>query len=81
MPPNCTNCKDIQQRIDFIAECGGDKPWTSFEGVAANADSYMSPYAKVTDQFKSQIGRATYYTQMVQRLLNVNDTRPVRIMR
>ena len=74
IPPDCTNCTDIQQRIDFIAQYGGDKPWTSFEGVAANADSYMSPYAKVTDQFKIQIARAAYYTQMVQGLLSTKDT-------
>jgi Putative Ig domain len=74
MPPNCAKCTDIQQRIDFIAQYGGDKPWTTFEGVTANADSYMSRYAKSTDQFKTQLARATYYSQMVQGLLSTKDT-------
>ena len=34
---------DDQQRIEFIAQYLGDKPWIEWEGFVANPDSYMSP--------------------------------------
>jgi hypothetical protein len=77
IPPDCTNCTDTQQRIDFIAQYGGDKPWANWEGFQAKADSYMSPYANQgqTDQFQTQAARAHFYQQtMVPQMLNAKDS-------
>jgi hypothetical protein len=42
IPSLCASCTDDQQRIDFVARYGGDKPWANWEGFFAHADSYMS---------------------------------------
>ncbi len=72
-PAKCSNCTDIQQRIDFVAQYGGDKPWLSWEGYPANADSYMSPYASSGEQLQSQAARGQLYEQRMQQLLNARD--------
>ena len=59
IPPNCSNCTDMQQRIDFVDQYGGDKPWLQWDGYAANADSYMSPWP-------TQFGGAEYPTQQAR---------------
>jgi hypothetical protein len=77
IPPDCTNCTDTQQRIDFVAQYGGDKPWTNWEGYQAKADSYMSPYANQgqTDQFQTQAAHGQFYQQTtVPEMLNAQDS-------
>ncbi len=74
LPPMCANCTDIQQRIDFTAQYGGDKPWFGWEGYAANADSYMSPYASPSDFFQTQQARGQMYQSRTTVLLNAADT-------
>jgi hypothetical protein len=77
IPPDCTNCEDTQQRIDFVAQYGGDKPWTNWEGYQANADSYMSPYANhgQRDQFQTQAARGQFYQQTtVPQMLDAKDS-------
>ena len=59
IPPNCSNCTDMQQRIDFVDQYGGDKPWLQWDGYVANADSYMSPWP-------TQSGGAEYPTQQAR---------------
>jgi hypothetical protein len=61
IPPNCSNCTDAQQRIDFVDQYGGDKPWLQWDGYVANADSYMSPWP-------NQFGGAEYPTQAARGL-------------
>jgi hypothetical protein len=74
IPPNCTNCADIQQRIDFVAQYGGDIPWTNWEGYQAKADSYMSPYASSSDQLQTEAARGRLYQQRMQQFLSSQDT-------
>ena len=76
IPPVCTDCTDVQQRVDFIAQYGGDKPWLSWEGYWAESDSYMSPFAASTDQtmLQTQGARGQLYSQRMQQLLNTRDT-------
>lgn len=74
IPPLCSNCTDLQQRIDFIGTYFGDKPWASWEGFPANADSYMSPYATPQDEFSTQAQRGQAYQQRVQQLVSAADS-------
>jgi hypothetical protein len=71
---NCINCTDVQERLDFLARYGGDKPWISFALVTANADSYMSPYAKPDQRYKTQAERGQAYARFMQQLLTARDT-------
>jgi len=70
----CANCTDAQQRIDFVAQWGGDKPWLNWTGFQARADSYMSPYAQSTDYLRTQADRGQLYQQMLQQFLNASDS-------
>jgi hypothetical protein len=77
IPPDCANCTDTQQRIDFVAQYGGDKPWTNWEGYQAKVDSYMSPNANQDqmDQFQTQAARAHFCQQtMVPQMLHAQDS-------
>jgi len=77
VPPTCLNCTDIQQRIDFTAQYGGDKPWNNWEGYTANPDSYMSPYANPRNviSFSTQAARGQYWQQhMIPDMFNAKDT-------
>jgi hypothetical protein len=71
---NCAKCTDAQQRLDFIARYGGDKPWISYALITANAGSYMSPYAKPDDRYKTQQERGEAYAHLVQQLLSAHDS-------
>ena len=73
-PPMCSNCTDIPQRIDFCARYGGDKPWISWEGFQAPADSYLSKAARRTDRLKTQAQRGQLYQKRIQQLLENRDT-------
>ncbi len=61
---------DQQARIDFFAQYLGDKPWTSFNGFWANADSYMSPYPNTQSVFNTQAQRGQYYATQMNRFLS-----------
>jgi hypothetical protein len=74
LPPMCSNCADTQQRVDFVTTYGGDKPWISWEGFPANADSFMSPYAKSTDEFTTQAARGAAYQQRVTDMIAAADS-------
>jgi hypothetical protein len=77
-PPDCQNCTDKQQRVDFTAQNGGDKPWTSWDLFAANADAYTSPWALSSDWFKTQAARGQYYqNRMMPQTFNACDTSTV----
>ncbi len=68
---------DDQQRIDFIAQYLGDKPWIEWEGFVANPDSYMSPFPAsdtVQAQSSTQAQRGLAYTNTVNLLLNSRTT-------
>jgi hypothetical protein len=75
IPPHCTNCTDIQARVDFVAQYGGDKPWINWEGFIANPDSYESPYSPGSNEnFPTQGARGQRYSQMMSDMLNAKDT-------
>jgi len=76
IPSNCSNCTDMQQRIDFIAQYGGDKPWINWEGYPAQADSYMSPSANKgqTDQLQTQAARSQLYQDRMNAFLSAADS-------
>jgi hypothetical protein len=71
---NCIDCTDIQERLDFLARYGGDKPWVSFVAITANAGSYMSTYARPLERYKTQEERGQAYAHLVQQLLAAHDT-------
>jgi hypothetical protein len=73
-PPVCSNCKDLQQRVDFVATYGGDKPWISWEGYPAPSDSYMSKSAAKTDFLSTQAARGQLYQRRMEELLDSHDT-------
>ena len=74
-PADCIACTDKQARIDFVAQYGGDKPWTSWQGFTANADSYESPFASENDEFETQAARGSYYqSSMIPGIFNSCDT-------
>ncbi len=76
IPPNCSNCTDMQQRIDFVDQYGGDKPWLQWDGYAANADSYMSPWPNQWGgaQSPTQGARGQVYQQRMAMYLNSKGT-------
>ena len=74
IPPVCSNCTDIQQRIDFLAQYGGDKPWVNWEGYWADADSYMSPYASAGAFLTTQAARGQMYQQRMNEFLKTADS-------
>lgn len=75
IPPfMCKDCNDVQQRIDFVAQYGGDKPWLNWEGFQAKADSYYSITASRRDALQTQAQRGDMYKQMVDGMLNAKDS-------
>jgi hypothetical protein len=76
IPPNCSNCTDVQQRIDFVDQYGGDKPWLQWDGYVANTDSYMSPWPTQWGgaQYPTQLARGQVYQQRMTGYLNSAGT-------
>ena len=77
IPTGCTACSDDQQRIDFLGQYGGDKPWIIWEGFFAQPDSYMSVYSAPDTSFpqtSSQSQRGQQFQTMISKLLNAADT-------
>lgn len=70
----CGNCTDVQQRVDFLSQYGGDKPWVNWEGFTANADSYWSVNTKGSDYVTTQQQRGELYQQMMEGLLDTKDS-------
>lgn len=70
----CANCTDTQQRIDFVAQYGGDKPWLNWEGFTAQADSYWSQAAIPSDYVTTQAQRGQLYEQMLDQLIASKDS-------
>lgn len=71
----CTNCTDVQQRVDFAAQYGGDKPWLNWEGFPAQADSYWPPSVSgKTSYATTQAQRGQLYQQMITGLANTADS-------
>ncbi len=68
---------DDQQKMDFIEQNLGDKPWLEWEGFVANSDSDMSAYSPsptVQAASNTQAQRGTQFTNMVNTLLNAQTT-------
>jgi len=68
---------DDQQRVDFIAQYLGDKPWLEWEGFVANPDSYwyQSPASdEVQPQSSTQAQRAQVYSGMTNLLVNTRTS-------
>ncbi len=71
---------DDQQRVDFIAQYLGDKPWLEWEGLVAQPDSYMYQFPDVpTDNvssvpYSTQAQRGQAYSDMVSRLVNTRTS-------
>ena len=77
IPTLCSSCTDDQQRADFIAQYGGDKPWANWEGFFAQPDSYMSVYPAPGDSAppnSSQPLRGQMFQTMLNGLLNAKDS-------
>jgi hypothetical protein len=77
IPTQCIACTDDQQRVDFVAQYGGNKPWMNWEGFFAQPDSYMSVYAAPDTsipQSSTQGMRGQLFTSMVSGLLNSTDS-------
>ena len=77
IPTGCTTCYDDQQRLDFLGQYGGDKPWIIWEGFFAQPDSYMSVYPAPNTsmpQTSSQSQRGQQFQTMVSDLLKAADT-------
>lgn len=71
----CTNCTDVQKRVDFAARYGGDKPWLNWEGFPAQADSYWPPSVSHKPSYATtQAQRGRLYEQMMEGLLNTKDS-------
>ena len=69
MPEYCSNCTDMQARIDFVATYLGDRPITNWVGFSANLDSSeaASSHGDGESITTTQAERAAIYqTQMTQ---------------
>jgi hypothetical protein len=73
-PPTCSNCTDIQARVDFMDEWLGDKPWFSHELYQSRPDSYFSPYTVGTDHLQTEEERGQQYVDRMALFLNSKST-------
>jgi len=78
-PWNCAvaaggSCTDSQQRIDFVAQYFGDRPWINFEGEPANPDSAESAYPSTWSPYTTQAQRGAGYQGMVSESVNAKTT-------
>ena len=67
------SCTDSQQRIDFVAQYLGDRPWINWEGIDANQDSAESAYPSTTP-YTTQAQRAAGYQRMLSESENAKTT-------
>jgi hypothetical protein len=77
VPPNCPTCTDIQQRIDFVSEYLGDKPWMMWEGAYANPDSAESQNVRAGNIATTQAGRGIGYNRTITNLIKARDNRGI----
>jgi hypothetical protein len=66
-------CTDSQQRIDFVAQYLGDRPWINWEGINANPDSAESAYPS-SSPYTTQAQRGAGYQGMVSESVNAKAT-------
>ncbi len=77
IPTGCISCTDDQQRVDFVAQYGGNKPWMNWEGFFGQPDSYMSVYSApdTSDpQNSTQDLRGQLFTSMVNGMIRSADS-------
>lgn len=77
IPADCSNCGDAQQRLDFVAQYGGNLPWANWEGYQAKADSYMAPYAAAGDELQTQAARGQLYAARMKLAVAAADSNGV----
>ncbi len=68
---------DDQQRIDFVFQNVGDKPWLQWEGFAGQPDSYMDAFPAsdtVQPQSSSQAQRGQTFVSMINLLTGAHTT-------
>ena len=78
IPTQCIACTDDQQRVDFVAQYGGNKPWMNWEGILRSAgfvyvrlcSRRIPPFPQSTTQDR----RGQLFTSMVSGLLNSTDS-------
>jgi hypothetical protein len=76
IPTECISCTDDQQRVDFVAQYGGNKPWMTWEGFFGQPNSYMSAYTApdTSDpQNSTQDLRGQLFTSMVKGMIQSAD--------
>lgn len=76
-PTVCYACADDQDRINFVALWGGDKPWMNWVGIPAQPDSYMSPFpipATAEPDATTQAMRAERFRTMTTKLMDAKDS-------
>lgn len=77
IPTQCLTCTDDQDRINFMALYGGDKPWINWEAITAQNDSYMSAFAipaTSAPDAGTQGNRGLRFQTMVTQLMDAKDS-------
>lgn len=77
IPPNLSDT-DNQNRYNYVASNGGDKPWIEWIGFDAQADSYFSPYGtagidQVVAHAATQAARGTTFTTILNKWQTLSD--------
>ena len=73
VPEYCSNCTDMQARIDFTEEYYGKKPWIAWVGFYANPDSSESVH-RADNIASTQAERGTIYQSEVKLLTSSHTT-------
>jgi len=74
VPEYCSNCTDMQRRIDFAEQYLGNNPWITWDGFFANPDSSESQHVVTGNISSTQAGRGAVYQQTVSALLRAKDS-------
>jgi len=76
VPPwPCSNCTDVQARIDFTARYLGDHPWINWAGFLAQPDSAESAFAGSNPSYyRTQQARGSGYLAMITAFVNAKDS-------
>jgi hypothetical protein len=74
VPEYCANCADMQNRIDFVEQYLGNKPWITWDGFFANPDSSESKHVVTDNIATTQPARGGVYQQTISTLLNAKDS-------
>jgi hypothetical protein len=68
---------DYQARLDFWAQCAGDKPGVFWFGVRADEDSYFAGHAAIGHAFtifRTQAERGRHYEEIIRGCLDLLDS-------